>query len=113
MQRVLKDSRFLEGLSLFRSGKYFEAHEEWEDLWRDMANDDPLRDFVRGMIMLAAAYHKLLFHGNIKGALGLFRKAFERLEGYSITDEAVKVLVDFSRGFEKALEQSRYFPKQS
>ncbi len=108
MQRLLKDRRFLEGLSLFRSGKYFEAHEEWEDLWRDMANDDPLRDFVRGMIMLAAAYHKLLFHGNMKGALGLFRKAFKRLESYSIADETVKALVDFSRGFERALSRATF-----
>ncbi len=105
MERILRDRRFLEGLSLFFSGRYFEAHEEWEDLWRDMASDDPLRDFVRGMIMLAAAYHKLLFHGNAKGALGLFGKAFERLGRYSVPDEALRGVIEFSMGFKGALER--------
>ncbi len=106
MERILKDRRFSRGLSLFRSGRYFEAHEEWEELWRDMDEGDSLRDFVRGMIMLAAAYHKLLFHENRKGAIGLFEKAFGRLDRYSITDEELGHIVEFSRGFKGALERA-------
>ena len=105
MERVLRDRRFTEGLRLFDSGQFFEAHEEWEDLWREMDRDGELRDFVRGMIMLAAAYHKLLFQGNVKGALGLFGKAFDRLDRYSIPDERLKSVVEFSRGFRESLKR--------
>ncbi len=105
MERVLRDELFRRGFSLLMTGHYFEAHEVWEDLWRGMDRDDELRDFVRGMIMLAAAYHKLLFQGNVKGALGLFGKAFDRLDRYSIPDERLKSVVEFSRGFRESLKR--------
>ena len=44
---------FASGLAEFRAGRFFEAHEEWERLWKDREGDDKL--FLQGLIQLAAA----------------------------------------------------------
>lgn len=47
-------SRLFEtGLAAFRAGRFFEAHEEWELLWKESKGDD--RVFLQGLIQLAAA----------------------------------------------------------
>ena len=40
------------GLDEYRKGRFFEAHEEWERLWKSAAGDDRL--FLQGLIQLAA-----------------------------------------------------------
>jgi predicted metal-dependent hydrolase len=37
----------------FRAGRFFEAHEEWELLWKNSKGDDKL--FLQGLVQLAAA----------------------------------------------------------
>lgn len=44
---------FLQGLVEFRAGRFFEAHEDWELLWKNGKGDDKL--FLQGLIQLAAA----------------------------------------------------------
>ncbi|MCM3875063.1 MAG: DUF309 domain-containing protein, partial [Thermoanaerobaculia bacterium] len=44
---------FAKGLEEFRAGRFFEAHEEWELLWKDSTGDDKV--FLQGLIQLAAA----------------------------------------------------------
>jgi len=45
------------GIELFNRREYFEAHEEWEKLWRGL-HDYRERRFVQSLIMIAAAlYH--------------------------------------------------------
>jgi Domain of unknown function (DUF309) len=44
---------FVQGLVEFRAGRFFEAHEEWEMLWKDSRGHDKL--FLQGLIQLAAA----------------------------------------------------------
>lgn len=44
---------FAKGLEEFRAGRYFEAHEEWELLWKESTGDDKV--FLQGLIQLAAA----------------------------------------------------------
>lgn len=64
-----------EGLSTFRDGRYFEAHEAFEGLWR--ASKGRHRRFYQGWVLLAAA----LFHrdrGNAKGARICLERASER-----------------------------------
>ena len=66
--------RLQAGLAAYRTGHYFEAHERWEDVWR--VERDPLtRDFVQGLIQLAAAMHKLVHQHNAVGALRLLDRA--------------------------------------
>ena len=44
---------FVQGLEEFRAGRFFEAHEAWELLWKDSAGDDKL--LFQALIQLAAA----------------------------------------------------------
>ncbi|MFI5119852.1 MAG: DUF309 domain-containing protein [Thermoanaerobaculia bacterium] len=44
---------FGSGLAEFRAGRYFEAHEEWELLWKESKGEDKV--FLQGLIQLAAA----------------------------------------------------------
>ena len=34
-ENKVKDKLFLDGLNCFRSSKYYDAHEYWEELWSD------------------------------------------------------------------------------
>jgi len=55
------------GIALFNSGKFWEAHEAWEQIWR--RHDEPWRFFIQGLIQIAAAHHQLrrgIRHGVIK-----------------------------------------------
>jgi predicted metal-dependent hydrolase len=45
------------GIALFNSGKFWEAHEAWEEIWMNHPEDG--RFFIQGLIQLAAAYHQL------------------------------------------------------
>jgi hypothetical protein len=44
------------GLDLIRQGRYFEAHEELELLWR--AAEAPERDFYQGLVHIAVAWYQ-------------------------------------------------------
>jgi len=45
---------FQEGRRLFNAGYYFEAHEEWEQIWLHRLNDDRL--FFQGLILLTGSF---------------------------------------------------------
>jgi predicted metal-dependent hydrolase len=54
---VMRD-RLVEGLLLFNKGRFYDAHEVWEDLWR--ATTDPaLRISYQGLIQAAVGLHHL------------------------------------------------------
>jgi len=71
-------SRLLdEGIIFFNAGHYFEAHEVWEDLWRETSGD--LRLFYQGLIQTAVGlYH--LSRGNMIGARAQLSKAIPKLD---------------------------------
>lgn len=51
-----RDSRaYLRGMDLFNHGYYWEAHEEWEGLWRAEGRTGRTADFLKALIKLAAA----------------------------------------------------------
>ena len=68
---------YLAGIELFNQGRFWHAHEEWEDAWK--AEEDPsLRLFYKGIIQTAAA----LVHwqrGNPRGLQLNWRKARPKL----------------------------------
>jgi len=66
-----------EGLRLYETGKFFEAHEHWEDVWR--LSPQPQKTFLQSLIQVAGAFHHLQ-RNNPKGATGLMRSALRRLE---------------------------------
>lgn len=46
------------GLDLFRGGHYWDAHEEWEDLWQSLPTGTAARRATKALIQLAAICHK-------------------------------------------------------
>ncbi|MCS6886519.1 MAG: DUF309 domain-containing protein [Acidobacteriota bacterium] len=63
-------------VQLYNEGKFYEAHEEWEQLWKIAQGDSKL--FYQALIQAAAA---LLHHqnGNKRGAEVCLAKSLEKL----------------------------------
>jgi predicted metal-dependent hydrolase len=68
-----------DGIFFFNDGRYFEAHEAWEDLWRPARG--PLRLFYQGLVQAAVGMHHL-GHGNVNGARAQLGKSLSKLEQY-------------------------------
>ncbi|MHB8418311.1 MAG: DUF309 domain-containing protein [Myxococcales bacterium] len=64
------------GLALYRGGRYFDAHEVWEDRWRLSHGDE--RRLLHGLIQLAAAQVQFR-RGVHHGAARLLHKALAQL----------------------------------
>lgn len=48
---------FKNGIAQFNRGSYFEAHVEWEEVWKALPVS-PKKRFIQGMIKIAAALYK-------------------------------------------------------
>jgi len=70
---------YLEGIKLFNSRNFFEAHEVLEDVWRESRN--PERKFLQSLIQIAVALHHHS-RGNLVGARSLLARATRNLEPY-------------------------------
>jgi len=68
---------FGHGVQLFNSGKFWNSHEAWEQVW--LRHDEDERLFFQGIIQLAAAYHQLFVKKNLKGLVNNFDKAYAKL----------------------------------
>ena len=77
--RFSADAALAEGARRFDAGKYFEAHEAWEEWWRPMRG--PERDLFRGLINLAVAMNKAR-EGNPAGVVRLLDRANGLLAPY-------------------------------
>ena len=73
-----KTESYLYGVDLFNAGYYWEAHEAWESLWKNL---DPSSDhalFLQGLIQVAASCLK--YHlKNKEGVIRLSQQAIEKL----------------------------------
>ncbi len=65
---------------LFDAGRFFDAHEVWEDAWR-VATDPDERLFFQGLIQVAAAFHKLLVMQSPPSAVRLAERGLAKLDG--------------------------------
>ena len=78
-----------EGVALFNSHLFWEAHETWEEIWLKAKGDE--KRFLQGLIQLAAAYHHVK-RGTFRGAVRLFDAALAKLDpfpaGYGDIDRA-------------------------
>jgi predicted metal-dependent hydrolase len=73
------EAKLRPGLELFNGGRYFEAHESWEDAWRELQGDD--KTFAQGLTQVAAAMHKLKTAPDAwEGALYLMDRALAKIE---------------------------------
>lgn len=99
-----------EGLRCYRSRKFFDAHEHWEDEWR--ASQEPEKSLLQGLIHIAAAFHHLE-RQNATGAERQLGRALRRLELYpamfgGVAVEAVRRSV---RDWLQALERGDARPE--
>ena len=70
------DKLFLAGLEFFNQGEYFDAQEEWEEMWSEFNLPD--RVFVQGLIQVTVSFYHLST-GNLKGARNLMTRAIDKL----------------------------------
>tara|TARA_B100000214_G_scaffold79992_1_gene54150 strand:- start:5877 stop:6305 length:429 start_codon:yes stop_codon:yes gene_type:complete len=77
-----QQSLFIEGCNLFNDGKFWHAHEAWEDLWKSLK---PLgkrveADAVQGIIQIAALLYNYE-RKKIRGVVNMASKLHVRLSG--------------------------------
>jgi predicted metal-dependent hydrolase len=97
-----QNQEFRRGVELFNEGKYWDAHEVWELVWRQREEDG--RIFLQGIIQAAAAYYRVTERPSYVGALNNFEKAFTKLEPFP--DEFLGVNVEsFRRAIVESFEE--------
>ena len=79
---------FAEGLGLARAGRYFEAHEAFEEAWR--AAEPAERDFFQGLVHVVVAWYQG-GRGNPVGCERQLAKAERRLAAYAPTHRGLDV----------------------
>ena len=79
---------FQEGLKYFNNKNYYDAHEEWEELWINYKLKDAL--LIQGLIQLAVGYFHIT-NSNIKGSLSLLNKSIPKLEKYLINERGIDI----------------------
>jgi uncharacterized protein len=70
---------FEEGVARFNAGRFWDAHESWEQLWLGAEGED--RRFLQGLIQLAAGYHHVS-RGTMRGAGRLLKAALAKLDSF-------------------------------
>ena len=83
----------LEGIRLFNSQRYFEAHEALEAVWLKATGDR--KTFLHGLIQVAAAFHHHA-RGNAAGFSSLLEKGTSKLEPFGAEFEGIN-LAEFRR----------------
>ncbi len=76
----IKSELFQNGLTCFKNGSFFDAHEEWETLWSDYYLPD--RDFIQGLIQLSVSFVHLS-NGNLIGTKSLLKKCQKKFNNFS------------------------------
>jgi uncharacterized protein len=79
---------FADGLEHARAGRYFEAHEAFEDAWRAADSDE--RDFFQGLVHVVVAWYQQE-RGNLVGCERQLAKAERRLVRYAPAHRGVDV----------------------
>jgi len=76
------------GIQLFNERRFFDAHEIWEDVWREA--EGPEKKFLQGLIQVAVAFHHHSM-GNLAGACSLLDRGGKNLMNYPERFEGIHV----------------------
>ncbi len=98
--RLTLDQNHRLAMGHFDSGKFFQAHEAWEEAWRQ-ARGTPDEEFFKGLAQLGAAYTHYL-RGNAHGARALLGRALKRMTRYGRSHRGIRI-ASVSREFELQL----------
>jgi predicted metal-dependent hydrolase len=105
------DPLYLQGIAYFNACEFFEAHEVWEELWKEYSGD--LRLFYKGLIQAAVALHHF-GNGNIRGARKVYGSSRGYLEKYGphcMGLDVVKFLGEFDACFAAVAASEEQFPE--
>lgn len=83
-----KDRLYQKGLEAFNSRQFFEAHELWEDVWRE--TKEPEKSFLQGLIQVAAAFHHYS-RANLLGTRKLLQAGLLKLASFPDTHGGIEV----------------------
>ncbi|MBI2619599.1 MAG: DUF309 domain-containing protein [Ignavibacteriales bacterium] len=77
---LTRDQRIVyqNGIALFNRQRFWEAHEAWEEVWRQRTEES--RIFFQGIIQAAAGYHLLVERPRTSGAVKNLSKAIGKLD---------------------------------
>jgi predicted metal-dependent hydrolase len=100
--RVTTRDLFEQGRRLFNAGRFFEAHEAWEEAWR--AQSGTTRLLLQGLIQIAAGYHKAFVQGQPGGCARLLEAGLEKLRIAAPSPE--RGLGEFLRAVEEGLHEA-------
>lgn len=96
------------GVELFNQGRYWEAHEAWEQTWMPDRHG-PDRGFYKGLIQVAAG---CLHYGrrNRRGAVSKWRSGADYLRPYLPRHHGVELgpLLEHVDGFLAAMAEDRW-----
>ncbi len=95
-----RDELLARGRALFDAGRYFDAHDAWEEVWREEAGSD--RTALQGLIQVAAGLHKASL-GEARGCVRLLEAGLSRLAEPDLDPE----LQRFARETRATLEEAR------
>ena len=107
---VTYDPLYLKGIAYFNACEFFEAHETWEELWKNYSGD--LRLFYKGLIQAAVALHHF-GNGNIRGARKVYGSSRGYLSQYCPVCEGLDLdqfLVQFDSCFAEVAASQEQFP---
>ena len=65
------------GAALFDEGRFWDAHEAWEEAW--LEEDGEVRLLLQGLIQVAAGYHKATVQLQPNGCVKLLRSGLDKL----------------------------------
>jgi hypothetical protein len=99
---------FNRGIGLFNDGKFWHAHEAWEQIWRRHLEDSRL--FIQGLIQMAAGFHLLIEKRRYSGAASNLNKALARLSLFEPTFLDLPV-TSFREAIERAKDEIQRLEK--
>ncbi|MFQ5684296.1 MAG: DUF309 domain-containing protein [Candidatus Binatia bacterium] len=101
------DARLREGIRLFNAGRFFESHEQLEEVY--LQTEDEHKPFFEGLIQLAAACRLFRDFGEKQGPVRMIRQALIRLENYQPRYMRIQVgqLIDAMEAWACRVEATR------
>ena len=100
---------FLRAIDHFNRAEFFDAHEAWEDVWRETPPPD--KQFLQGLIQVAVAFHHHST-GNVVGARSLLPRACRNLQGCPQDFRGIRIaqLMQSLQEWQAALAEGRPVP---
>ncbi len=78
----------IEGMELFNEGKFFEAHEELEEAWKEETGE--VRELYRGILQIAVTYLHIT-RGNYDGAIKVYGRSLKWLKDWPAVCRGIQV----------------------